>query len=137
MKRRIRVTVPATTANLGPGFDVLGMALELRNALELTVEGQDIVIEIVGEGSAQLPRDDTNLVLRAMRLVGDRVGLRMPGFRLSMTNAIPLARGLGSSAAATVGGIALAAAALDLPLSSAEMLELAVQLEGHPDNVAP
>jgi homoserine kinase len=137
MSRWFRVTVPATTANLGPGFDTLGMALELRNVVELTLTKDGVSIEIQGEGSDQLLRDRTNLVVQAMGLVAEAAGQPLPGVSLRMQNAIPLARGLGSSAAATVAGVVLAGAALGLRLSPEEMLRLAVRLEGHPDNVAP
>ncbi len=137
VRRRVRVTVPATTANLGPGFDTLGMALDIRNVLELWLGSDGISLEIRGEGSDRLPRDESNLVVRAMELAADRCGRSLPGFKLRMENSIPLERGLGSSAAAAVGGVALAAAALDLPFTPEDILALAVQLEGHPDNVAP
>jgi homoserine kinase len=135
----VTVEVPATSANLGPGFDCLGLALGLHDTLIATV-ADGLVVEIEGEGADDLPRDESHLVLRAMVAAFDLLGARPPGVRVQCTNRIPQSRGLGSSSAAIVGGIALARAlAVDgedrLPLEQA--LRLANQLEGHPDNVAP
>ncbi len=136
----VRVAVPATSANLGPGFDTLGLALELRDELLAEVGGRGLAIEVTGEGADTVPRDASHLVARAMDAAFGQMGVRTPAVRLSCTNHIPHARGLGSSSAAIVGGIVLARALvadgrerLDLGTS----LALAVALEGHPDNVAP
>ena len=133
---RVRVSVPASTSNLGPGFDCFGLALGLRNELTLEVlpgKGKDEVI-IEGEGADSLPRDGSNVVLRAARAAAGPFSGRL---RLRCVNRIPLARGLGSSAAAIVGGV-WAGGSLLAPHKSDEQLEaLAVELEGHPDNVAP
>ena len=132
------VTVPATSANLGPGFDALGLALDVRDTVvaEVTEAGLDVGIDGAG---ADLPRDETHLVVRAMRAAFDALGGQPPGLRLRCTNSIPHGRGLGSSAAAIVGGICLARALAPdggalLPDEAA--LDLATRLEGHPDNVA-
>ncbi|WP_181362871.1 homoserine kinase [Sulfoacidibacillus thermotolerans] len=133
---KISVYVPATSANLGPGFDCMGIALDLWN--ELHVEPADqTTIDIEGFGAEFLPRDESNLVLQSMRLVYDRYQLTLPPLHLRMVNRIPIAAGLGSSAAALVGGLLIANNLLDSPLSRAQILRFAVLEEGHPDNVAP
>jgi homoserine kinase len=139
MKKRVKVVVPASTSNLGPAFDCLGLALGLYN--ELTVELLDgdgaPLIEIKGEGAGTLSRGEDNFILKAMRTV--LAGRSLPGrLKLTCLNRIPTARGLGSSAAAAVAGL-LAANALvdDAALTPEQLLEYATTLEGHPDNVAP
>ncbi|HEX9244790.1 MAG TPA: homoserine kinase [bacterium] len=136
----IRVRVPATSANLGPGFDALGLALRLYNTL--TLEPADHPeIEIEGEGAGTLPRDAAHLAYQAALAVaaraegGGAAGAR--AFRLRQQNQIPLASGLGSSAAAIVGGAVAANALLGAPLGRQALLDLAAEMEGHPDNVAP
>lgn len=134
---RVAVSVPASTSNLGPGFDCLGLALELRNELELSlVEGRGpAIVEIEGEGAKTLPRGESNLLVKAARLALPR---RLPGrLVLRASNRIPLARGLGSSAAAAVAGLWAGAHLLGLRRSEDELERMAVALEGHPDNVAP
>jgi homoserine kinase len=136
----VKVSVPATSANLGPGFDCLGLALGLRDELEGELTDDGIGVEVVGEGAGSVPLDETHLVLRAMRLAFDALGERPAGLRLSCRNAIPHARGLGSSSAAIVGGLVLARALVAdgaERLSDDALLALAVGQEGHPDNVAP
>lgn len=133
----IRVQVPATTANLGPGFDCLGMALELYNVVEFSKIHHGLVIEIEGEGSGELPRDQKNLVYRAARRVFEKTGYDPGGLRIKLSNNIPLGRGLGSSASAVVGGIIAAGMMSGASLSRREILGLACSMEGHPDNVAP
>jgi len=136
----VRVEVPATSANLGPGFDSLGLALELRDRLEAEVLADGLVVQVDGAGSDTVPRDESHLVVRSMRAAFGALGEQPPGLRLSCENVIPHARGLGSSSAAIVGGLALARALVD---GGAERLDddalfgLAADLEGHPDNVAP
>jgi len=136
----IRVRVPATSANLGPGFDALGLALRLYNTLELW-DADAPAIEVEGEGAGTLPRDPSHLAYRAARAVVKRAGraARRPpeAFGIRQRNHIPLARGLGSSAAAIVGGAVAANARLGGPLGLQALLDLAAELEGHPDNVAP
>ncbi|MCX6400120.1 MAG: homoserine kinase [Propionibacteriales bacterium] len=136
----VRVTVPATSANLGPGFDTLGLALDLRDHLEAEVIDSGLVVEVIGYGAGEVPLDERHLVVRAMRATFERLGLAPSGLRLSCTNAIPHARGLGSSSAAIVGGVWLARELLaggHLLLDDAALLDIAARLEGHPDNVAP
>ena len=130
--------VPATTANLGPGFDALGLALSLDNTVEMAVaEGGGITITIQGEGEADLSRDGANLVYRAATQVFEQAGLPVPPLRIHLVNRIPLAAGLGSSAAAIVGGLCAANEIAGSPLSTDALLHLATAIEGHPDNVAP
>ena len=136
----VRVSVPATSANLGPGFDSLGLAVSLRDELEAEVVGDGLVVEVEGAGADGVPRDETHLVVRAMRAAFDLMGEQPPGLRLSCRNRIPHARGLGSSSAAIVAGVVLArglVAGGQLLASDEALLDLAADLEGHPDNVAP
>lgn len=135
MVRRVRVSVPASTANLGPGFDAVGLALDLFNVVEVEVGGDDLRVEIVGEAS-DLARED-NLVLRAMEHGFAAAGSALPPLRVRLTNRIPVGCGLGSSAAAIVAGLMAANALLGDPWSPDRLLALATELEGHPDNVAP
>lgn len=134
---KVTVQVPATTANLGPGFDCLGLALDLHNTVEVEPAGDSPCIAVVGEGAEIIPRDARNLVYRAIESVFRTVGRPAPGLRITLINWIPLMSGLGSSSAAIVAGVVAANALVDAPLSRAELLRLAVDLEGHPDNVAP
>jgi homoserine kinase len=136
----VTVQVPATTANLGPGFDCLGLALDLHDRLTAEVVASGLEVEVVGEGADSLPRDERHLVVRAMGRAFAEVGIDRPGLRVRFENAIPQARGLGSSSAAIVGGLALARALLvdgGSLLPDTVLLRLADELEGHPDNVAP
>ena len=136
MRDKVRVRVPATAANLGPGFDCLGMALELWN--EVGVErGEGLSFSIEGEGKDIIARSTRNLVFRGVEAVFNRTGTQVPGLRLSSLNRIPLARGLGSSAAAVAGGMVAGNLLLGEPLAPEELLVLGTALEGHPDNVAP
>ena len=135
----VRVRVPATSANLGPGFDALGLALGLHDEIEVRALGTPGVrVEVHGEGAGSVPDDETHLVVRALRVALDHVGAPQTGLHLVCRNRVPHGRGLGSSAAAVVGGI-LAARGLVEPgaLDDDVALALATQLEGHPDNAAP
>lgn len=138
-KRCVRVRIPATTANCGPGFDTLGIACTLYNEVELELTGAAgfAQIHVTGDGSDTLPTNERNLVLRSVRTVLDKVGEKQTGIRLSLLNAIPLSRGLGSSSAAIVGGLIAANAIVGNPFNQAEILDMATVMEGHPDNVAP
>jgi homoserine kinase len=131
----LRVRVPATVANLGPGFDALAMAVDVENQVDVDTEAQPAVL-VEGEGSGELPEDASNLVFRSMAYLAREAGGSLPPFQLRCRNAIPLERGLGSSAAATVAGLLLANKLLGARLGSAQLLEVAVDIEGHPDNVA-
>ncbi|GIX46531.1 MAG: homoserine kinase [Candidatus Tectimicrobiota bacterium] len=134
--RRVQVRVPATTANLGSGFDVLGLALQLYNTFTLTVTAEP-GWRVEGPPGLAVPRDDRNLFYHAARRLFSRLGVVPEGLRLALQVDIPLARGLGSSASAIVGGLLAANALLGQPLPAAALLALAVELEGHPDNVTP
>lgn len=131
----LRVRVPATVANLGPGFDALAMAVDVENQVDVDTEAQPAVL-VEGEGSGELPEDASNLVFRSMAYLAREAGGSLPPFQLRCRNAIPLERGLGSSAAATVAGLLLTNELLGARLGSAQLLEVAVDIEGHPDNVA-
>lgn len=136
----VRVTVPATSANLGPGYDALGLALDLRDELEVFALASDEVrVEVLGEGAGEVPTDERHLVARAVRLGLDHVGASQVGLHLVCHNAIPHGRGLGSSAAAVVAGLFAARGLIADPtlLDDATVLDLATQVEGHPDNAAP
>lgn len=141
----IRVRVPATTANLGPGFDCMGLALDLWNTMELHIGGDSISVQSHGEGADGLPTDATNLIASIYLDELDRLGLRRPsGFELISHNTIPVASGLGSSSTATLAGVLFAEAhrlqaqGMDPSLIDRErVLERAVEIEGHGDNVAP
>ncbi len=134
----IRLRVPATTANLGPGFDALGLALTLYNRVSVeTTEVREVSFSIRGEGEGRIPTDGTNRLCVAMKRVYDRIGRPMPGLRVRMETAIPLARGLGSSATAAVAGLMAANRLCGSPLSDADLIGLATDIEGHPDNAVP
>lgn len=138
MSNTVEVRVPGTTANCGPGFDTLGIACTIYNTLTLTLtEADEISVEILGEGCGNIAVDESNICLQAIRRVMSEVNCPLRGIRLVMENTIPLARGLGSSAAAIVGGLVAANAASGKQLSDERILELATEMEGHPDNVAP
>ncbi len=132
----LTVRVPATTANLGPGFDCQGLTLDLWNSAVFRVTDGASRVDASGEGADLLPRDASNLVLKAARLLFDECGRPAPALQISCTNQILLGSGLGSSAAAVLLGLLGANALLGGLLGSAELLELAVKLEGHPDNAA-
>jgi homoserine kinase len=136
----VSVSVPATSANLGPGFDSLGLALSMRDELTAEVTAGGLEVEVSGAGAQDVPRDETHLVVRAMRAAFDLMGAQPPGLRLSCTNVVPHARGLGSSSAAIVAGVVLArglVAGGALLADDQALFGLAARLEGHPDNVAP
>ena len=140
VQTQVRVKAPATTANMGPGFDCLGMALDLWNTMEVFPEAPATdkvpLVRIIGEGLGELSEDDTNLVYRSMAFLFHEAGREMPPVRLVCHNEIPLARGLGSSAAAIAGGLVAANAICSRLFNSNELLEMAATIEGHPDNVA-
>ncbi len=132
----IRVRVPASTANLGPGFDAFGMALTVYNEFMLRTAESGLHITIAGEGENELAGNEDNLFVRAFTRVFAEVGQTPPAFHLHMKNCIPLYRGLGSSASAAVGGLVAANHLLGNTLSHDRLLQLACDIEGHPDNVA-
>lgn len=132
---RVHVRIPATSANLGPGFDALGLALALYNEV-VAEEREGVSVKIEGEGADRLARDGANVVARGVKLAYEAAGRAFPGCALECMNRIPTARGLGSSAAAWVGGLVAGNALLGSPLSREALLGLAARAEGHPDNVA-
>ena len=131
------VRVPATSANLGPGFDALGLALSLYDEVTACLTDEPTQVRIEGEGAGELPTDDSHLVVKAMRETLSEIGEKTVGIRLGCVNRIPQARGLGSSSAAIVAGVRLANALTGARLSKQDELRIAARLEGHPDNVAP
>ena len=145
------VKVPATSANLGPGFDALGLALDLWNETRLSTDvGTDarmwptdgktdkrIVVRVQGEGAGLLAPNEKNLIVRTARWLAERLGKTLPPFQAECINQIPLSSGLGSSAATILTGLLAGNALLENPLSKEEILDLASALEGHPDNAAP
>ena len=136
---RVTVRVPATSANLGPGYDSFGLALELRDEVVVTRVASGVVVDVRGVGAGRLVCDETHLVVRGIGAAFAAVGADRPGLRLSCTNRIPHGGGQGSSAAAIVSGLLAGRALLPAPsaLSDDALLGLATTLEGHPDNVAP
>jgi homoserine kinase len=140
--RTVAVEVPATSANIGAGYDCLGVALALTNRVELEVRGWSrgqIELTVEGEGRDELPEDRENRFVRGLEAALTAARGELPagvGWRIVMHNRIPLARGLGSSAAATVAGLVAGNALLGGPLGQPEILRLATDIEGHPDNAA-
>lgn len=138
--RSVVVKVPATTANLGPGFDTLGLALSLYDELTVTVrEEPGVFVEVIGVGAGVVPTDESNLVVTAIAHTFAAYDIDMPGLNLVARNSIPHGRGMGSSGAAIVSGIMAAKGLLEgiVEIDSRALLVLATQMEGHPDNVAP
>ena len=136
---KVNVRIPATSANLGPGFDTLGIALNYYDEYEAETTDSGLQIIIEGEGVGDIPTDETNLVFKALSLVFERMGEKVPGLKLTTRNHIPHGRGMGSSGAAVAGGIMLAAGLLGKQhvFTEQQLLDFATVLEGHPDNVAP
>lgn len=140
--RRITVEAPASSANLGAGFDCLAVALDLANRVEVEIRGWsrgDVELLVDGEGAGELPADRTNRFVRGLEAVMEAAHGALPdgvGWRVEMRNRVPLARGLGSSAAATVAGLVAGNALLGEPLTTADLLGLATRIEGHADNAA-
>ena len=139
-ERSVRVRVPATSANLGPGFDALGIACTLYNEMTLVLTHEPgLHISARGEGAAYIPSDERNIVWKSIQYLLQRAERtdEFRGAKIRMSNRIPLSRGLGSSATAIVAGLTAANALLDNPFSRDDLLQLATDIEGHPDNVAP
>lgn len=141
---RLHVHVPATSANLGPGFDTLGIALAYGDDLVVdTTDTTGVVVSVAGVGAGEVPTDESNLVARSAAHVFTQLGRTMPGIHIAAHNRIPHGRGMGSSGSAIVAGVMIAAGLLahdptdPLRLSDAQLLGFATELEGHPDNVAP
>lgn len=137
MTESVTVCVPATTANLGPGFDCMALALDLWNQATFSLTGQGIQIEVLGEGSGNIPENQKNLVARAALFLFKKQDKPMPaGLKITCINKIPLGSGLGSSAAACLAGLMGANALLGTPATNEELLRMCNELEGHPDNAA-
>jgi homoserine kinase len=138
-EQSVRVRVPATSANLGPGYDTLGLALGLHDEVEVAVTSSGLDIEVSGEGAGDVAdAGEKHLVVRALRVAFDDLGLpQPPGLALRCVNQIPHGRGLGSSAAAIVAGLVAARGLAGASTRPEDVLPLANALEGHPDNVAP
>ena len=137
MSRIVSVSVPATSANLGPGYDALGLALEIRD--HVTAQFTDdklITVVVTGEGAGKLPTDATHLVAKTIIDACKAFGTEVSGLRVECKNAIPQGRGLGSSAGAIVAGLVLASELTYARASEDELLQMANAIEGHPDNVA-
>ena len=138
--RSVKVRVPGTSANCGPGFDCLGVACTIYNELELTLlEEERLDIEITGDGAENIPVDERNIVWRSIQKLLERAGKAQEykGAVIRMNNGVPLSRGLGSSATAIVGGLKAANECLGNPFTNRDLLQMATEIEGHPDNVAP
>ncbi len=135
---KFKIKVPATTANLGPGFDALGLALDLWNEAEFTAtQDEKITVKVKGEGKDVLPTDESNAVAEAALLIYRLAGKPFTGMQIKCVNRVPLGSGLGSSSAAMLTGMLGANALLGNLFSREEILKLAIETEGHPDNVAP
>lgn len=134
-----RVRVPATSANLGPGFDAFGVALDIWDDVQVRAITGETQVHVTGEGAGKLPEGEEHLIVKALRVALDYVDAPQAGFLLTCHNRIAHGRGLGSSAAATVAGLLLARGLISDPgaLDDATLLTLATEFEGHPDNAAP
>ena len=137
----VTVTVPATTANLGPGFDCIGAALSLYNRFQFSrlepSATEKLKITVTGSEAAKVKTDDSNLAYQAFIKLYDRLNQSPPPVAIHIDMQVPLARGLGSSATAIIGGLVGANELAGAPLSQVEVMQLAIELEGHPDNVVP
>lgn len=133
---KVTVQVPASSANLGPGYDTLGIALSLYDTVEVEVTRSGLEVEIFGEGAEDLPRDGSHLVVKAIRSALKAADVEVSGLRVVCTNNIPQSRGLGSSASAAVAGVAAGNGLAGFPLSEQQIVQLSSAFEGHPDNAA-
>ena len=137
MSRIVSVSVPATSANLGPGYDALGLALEIRDFVTAQfTDDNKITVEVTGQGAGKLPTDATHLIAKTIIDACKAFGTEVTGLHVECKNAIPQGRGLGSSAAAIVAGLVLASELTYARASEDELLQMANAIEGHPDNVA-
>lgn len=133
-----QIRTPGSTANLGPGYDALGLALSIYNHLTIqTQPSSGFQINIQGEGKDILTTDESNLFYQAAQFTAKKIGKTLPGLTVDMQNDIPLARGLGSSSTAIVAGILATNHIFEHPLTQQEQLNIATEIEGHPDNVSP
>ncbi len=137
MLQTVTVSVPATSANLGPGYDSLGIAVELRDFITATITDEpNVVVNIVGQGAGELPTDESHLVAKTIIETCATFGKPIVGLKIECKNAIPQGRGMGSSAAAIVAGLVIARELCQVAISEPELLQLATVIEGHPDNAA-
>jgi homoserine kinase len=134
---KFKIKVPATTANLGPGFDALGLTLGLWNETMVSTANTQISVSVKGEGANVLVSSEKNLIVRTMQAVAERADQQLPNFSLHCENHIPLGSGMGSSAAAIVTGVMAANQLLGLQWPLEKLVDFATEMEGHPDNVAP
>lgn len=134
--KSVTVEVPASSANLGPGFDALGVALGLHDLITVTVIESGLEVEVEGEGAGEVPADASHLVVKAVEAGLRAGGVGAPGVRIACVNAIPHSRGLGSSASAAVGGLVAANGLMDGVLTDEHLVQLSSEFEGHPDNAA-
>ncbi len=134
---KVCISIPATSANMGPGFDCLGMALNIHNKVTFSVCDSPTCVNITGEGAEKLSRGTNNLIYRTAVRVYQKLGKHIPRLTIDCHNEIPLNRGLGSSSAAIMGSIMAVNVLCDQPLSQDELLELGLEIEGHPDNITP
>lgn len=140
MPSSVTVAVPATSANLGPGFDCLGVALSLHNQFKFSLlpDGSQVVaIDVTGEEATRVKTDHNNLAYQSFAKLYSHLGKEPPAVKIEICLNVPLARGLGSSATAIVGGLVGANVLAGLPLTQTEVMKLAISIEGHPDNVVP
>lgn len=133
----VTVQVPATTANLGPGFDCIGAALQLHNQFKFTRNLGGLVIQVSGTEAKKVQTDESNLLYQAFVKLYEHIQETPPSVKIEIQLGVPLARGLGSSATAIVGGLVAGNALAGSPLSDVQVMELAIAMEGHPDNVVP
>lgn len=134
--KKVSVTVSASSANLGPGFDTLGLAVSLYDTVEVEVVASGLSVEVFGEGQGELPLDGSHLVVKALRAGLKAADAHAPGLKVVCHNSIPQSRGLGSSAAAAVAGVCAANGLAGCPLSDEQLVQLSSAFEGHPDNAA-
>lgn len=134
--KAVEVKVPASSANLGPGFDTLGLAVGLYDHVTVEVIDSGLEVEVTGEGAGEVPLDERHLVVRALREALNAADVSVRGLRVRCNNSIPQSRGLGSSAAAAVAGVAAGNGLAGFTLTDAQMIQLASTFEGHPDNAA-
>lgn len=134
--RKVTVTVPGSSANLGPGFDTLGLALSVYDTVEVEIIQSGLEVEVFGEGQGEVPLDGSHLVVKAIRSGLKATDAEVPGLRVVCHNNIPQSRGLGSSAAAAVAGVAAANGLAGFPLTDEQVVQLSSAFEGHPDNAA-
>ena len=132
----VKVKVPASTSNLGAGFDTFGLALQLYLTVEMDIIPMGLQISNSGEGISEIPNDENNLVVKAFKKLFQSTGNKLPGLRIKTNNDIPLQRGLGSSATAIIAGLICASELAGKKLEKNEILSIATDMEGHPDNVA-